>query len=363
MTSKTFWIILSFTQNVLDMIKGDHQPVSATLKEIAQRVNRSVTTVSRALAGYDDVSETTREQVRRVALELGYEPNIIAQQLQKRRTDTIALILPTFGPRFSDPFFSEFLAGVGNEAARHGFDLLVSTRAPGPEEELAYLKNIRSRRVDGFVILRTRRQDARIALLLEQHYPFVAFGRIAGDNNFPLVDEDGELGVRLVVNHLIEQGHTRLGCIAAPAELMFAQYRLQGFVNTLETRGLAVDPALIIEGDLTQRAGREVGGRLLDMPNPPTAIVACNDLMALGAMSAAQERGLVVGQDVAITGFDDTPWAENAHPPLTTVHQPIYKIGSMVCEMLVNLIKGEPLAEQQIILQPTLVIRQSSGKG
>jgi LacI family transcriptional regulator len=334
--------------------------MSATLKEIAERVGRSVTTVSRALAGYEDVSPATREQVRQVALELGYEPNIIARQLQKQRTDTIGLILPTFGPRFSDPFFSEFLAGVGNEAARQGFDLLVSTRAPGAEEEETYLKNIRSRRVDGFIIVRTRRHDPRITLLQNNNYPFASFGRMEGKNDFPLVDEDSELGVRLVVNHLIEQGHTRLACIAASADFMFAYYRLEGFINTLEAHALPVDPAWIVEGDLTQRAGREIGGRLLDLPHPPTAIVACNDLMALGAMSAAQERGLVVGQDVAITGFDDTPWAENAHPPLTTVHQPIYQVGTMVCEMLAKVIRGETVAQQQIILQPSLVIRQSS---
>ncbi len=98
-----------------------------TLKDIAEKVNRSVTTVSRALAGYDDVSESTREQVRQVALELGYEPNLTARQLQQQRTDTLALIMPTFGPRFTDPFFGEFLAGVGNAAAEQGFDLLVST--------------------------------------------------------------------------------------------------------------------------------------------------------------------------------------------------------------------------------------------
>jgi LacI family transcriptional regulator len=335
--------------------------MSVGLKEIARRVGRSVTTVSRALAGYDDVSEATREEVRRVALELGYEPNIIARQLQKQRTDTIALILPTYGPRFSDPFFSEFLAGVGNEAARQGFDLLVSTRSPGEEEEHAYLKNIRSRRVDGFILVRTRRRDPRISLLRKHNYPFVVFGRVEGANDFPLVDEDSELGIKLVVEHLIERGHSRLAFIAASSDFMFAHYRLSGFINTLQAHGLPVDATLIREGDLTQRAGREVGGWLLDLPHPPTAIVACNDLMALGAISAAQERGLVVGQEIGITGFDDTPWAEHAHPSLTTIHQPIYRIGAMVCEMLVQTIKGETLAEPQILLQPSLVVRQSSG--
>ena len=336
--------------------------MTVTLKSIAERVGKSVTTVSRALAGYDDVSEATREQVRQVALELGYEPNIIARQLQKQRTDTLALILPTFGPRFSDPFFSEFLAGVGNEAARHGFDLLVSTCAPGDEEAATYLKNIRSRRVDGFIIVRTRRQDARIAILQEYGYPFAAFGRVEGSNDFPLVDEDCELGIRLVVDHLVEAGHTRLACIAAPSDLMLAHYRLKGFVDALETHGLPVDAELIIEGNLTQQSGREVGEQLLSRSDPPTAIVTCNDLMALGAMSAAQERGLVVGRDVSITGFDDIPPAEHAHPPLTTVRQPVYRIGGVVCQMLVKVIKGEEIQERQVILQPSLVVRQSSGR-
>lgn len=335
--------------------------MTVTLKDIAERVGRSITTVSRALAGYEDVSESTRREIEKVAQELGYEPNIVAQQLQKRRTDTIALIMPTFGPRFSDPFFSEFLAGVGNEAARQGFDLLVSTRPPGSQEEQTYLKAIRSRRVDGFIIVRTRRQDARISLLRQHNFPFAVFGRVETDNNFPLIDEDSETGTALVVKHLIELGHTRLACIAAPSDLMLSYYRLKGFVDTLTAHGLIVDDRLVVEGDLTQRSGREVAAQLLDLSNPPTAIVACNDLMALGAMNTAQERGLVVSKDISISGFDDIPLAEHAHPPLTTLHQPIYKIGTMVCQMLIRVITGEPEANQQIILQPSLMVRQSTG--
>jgi LacI family transcriptional regulator len=335
--------------------------VAVTLKDIAEYVGKSVTTVSRALAGYDDVSKATQAQVRQAALELGYEPNLIAQQLQKQRTDTLALILPTYGPRMSDPFFSEFLAGVGNEAAKQGFDLLVSTRAPGEEEDKAYLKNIRSRRVDGFIIVRTRRQDPRIALLLEYNYPFVAFGRVEGENNFPLVDEDGESGMRLVAEHLISRGHRRIACITAPANFTFAYYRLKSYVDTLQVHQLPLDPQLVIEGDLTQRSGREVGAQLLDLPDPPSAIIACNDLMALGALSAVQARGLEVGRDIAIAGFDDITPAEHSYPPLTTIRQPIYDIGTMLCRMLIDVIKGKQIAEPQVILHPTLVVRQSSG--
>jgi DNA-binding LacI/PurR family transcriptional regulator len=164
-----------------------------------------------------------------------------------------------------------------------------------------------------------------------------------------------------VVNHLLEQGHTRIAFIAAPPDLMFTHYRLQGYIQALKTHNLPVDETLIVEGDLTQRAGRQAAQQLLDLPDPPTAIAACNDLMAIGAMSMAQERGLVVGKDIAITGFDDIPWAEHTHPPLTTAHQPIYDIGAMVCEMLIKTINGETLVERKIILQPSLVIRQSSG--
>ena len=133
-----------------------------TLKDVAEKVGRSVTTVSRALHDYDDVSLETKALVRKVADELGYTPNINAQRLQKQKTDTIGFVIPTYGPRFTDPFFSEFLAGIGNTAARLGYDILVSTHPIGEEELISYQRKVRSYRVDGFVIVRTRRHDSRI---------------------------------------------------------------------------------------------------------------------------------------------------------------------------------------------------------
>lgn len=335
--------------------------MTATLKEIARRTGKSITTVSRALADYDDVSPDTRALVRRVADELGYTPNLLARRLQKRRSDTIGLILPTFGPRFSDPFFSEFLAGVGNAAAEHGYDLLVSTQAPGERELQVYRQKVQSRQVDGFVIVRTRRQDARIRLLREAGFPFVAFGRTEGDLDFPFVDVDGTQGMRSVVEHLIGLGHRRIACLAPPPELLFAEHRLAGLHQAMAVHGLSLFEHQVLLGDLTQKSGFEAATRLLDASARPTAIAACNDLMALGAMSAIQKRGLEVGKDIVVTGFDDIPMAEHSHPPLTTVHQPIYQIGKMVCEMLVRLIQGENLTRSQVILEPALVVRQSCG--
>lgn len=332
-----------------------------TLKDIANATGKSITTVSRALNNYDDVSADTKILVNKVAKELGYSPNTWAQRLQKQHTDTIGLVIPTFGPRFSDPFFSELLAGIGNRAAQLGYDMLVSTRAPGEEEKAAYRAAIKGRRVDGFVLVRTRRQDERVTCLQESDFPFVAFGRAEEKLDFPYVDEDGTHGMRSVIRHLTELGHKKIACIAPPPELMFAHYRLQGFKEGLAEASLPADDSLIKTGNLTQRDGYQQACELLDSASPPSAIAACNDLMAFGAMSAAQERGLVVGEDISITGFDDIPMAEYSHPPLTTLHQPLYQIGGMVCEMLIKLIQGEPLEERYVLLKPELIVRQSSG--
>jgi LacI family transcriptional regulator len=334
--------------------------MTVTLKDIAQRVGKSVTTVSRALHDFDDVSPKTKAKVHSVAEELGYTPNIHAQRLQKKRTDTIGFIMPTYGPRFSDPFFSEFLSGIGNQAANLGFDLLVSTRPPGTMELKAYQKNISSPQVDGFIIVRTRQQDQRIKFLSQMEIPFVAFGRMLDHNDYAYVDEDGEYGMELITCHLADLGHKRIGYLDAPAEFMFGYYRRQGFLAGLKGNNLEVDDSLMVTGDLTQRAGYQLALDLLTGEDPPTAIVACNDLMALGAISAAQTLGMEVGEDIAITGFDNIPLAEHCHPPLTTVHQPIYQIGEMVCEMLIKQIRAEPIEQEQIILQPSLMVRQSS---
>ncbi|MBS1253490.1 MAG: Catabolite control protein A [Anaerolineales bacterium] len=331
-----------------------------TLRDIAQETGYSVTTVSRALNDYDDVSPKTRRTICETAERLGYHPNITAQHLQRQRTDTLGFIIPTTGPRFSDPFFTEFLAGIGNEASAQGYDLLVSTHSAGPGELDVYRRFVRGKRVDGLLVVRTRRHDSRISYLLEQHFPFVAFGRTECNGNFPFVDEDGRAGIARATQHLIDHGHRRIAFIAADQDLMFGHERLRGYTDTMRENNLPVDDGLIVEGDLSQRSGRRAARRLLDLPETPTAIMASNDLMALGAMATVQAHGFEVGKDVAVTGFDDIPLAEHSHPPLTTVRQPIYRIGEMVCQVLVDLIRGGPLKRRHVILEPTLIVRQSS---
>ncbi len=337
--------------------------MTATLKDIAHIVGVSVTTVSRGLAGYSDVSEETRSRIKSVAAELGYVPNITAQRLQKQRTDTLGFIMPTFGPRFSDPFFSEFIAGIGNEAAAHHYDLLVSAHAPDSEgERNAYLRAVKKGWVDGLIVVRTREDDSRIQLLCEHEFPFVAFGRTSDSLEFPYVDEDSATGMRLLVQHFIDLGHKRIAFISPPSGLMFGRYRLQSFYDTMQANGLAVQPEWIVISDMTQRGGAEAVQPLLALNPQPTAIIGGNDLMAIGAINRIQQEGLRAGVDIAVGGFDDIPLAAYITPPLTTIHQPIYEIGKATCAMLIDVVNGRSPQNPHTLLTPTLIVRESSGK-
>lgn len=377
LTSKTFRIILKrhpkrFGNLVLEnshktavhkfaiLLKGIVMPV--TLKDIAREVGLSVTTVSRALAGYSDVAAETRQRIEQTALAMGYSPNITARRLQKQRTDTLGFIMPTFGPRFSDPFFSEFIAGIGNEAAVQDYDLLVSTHPPDSEEEQrAYQKAIRRGWIDGLIVVRTRVNDSRIRLLCEHNFPFVAFGRTDDELEFPYVDEDGRAGMKLLTQHFIDLGHRRIGFITPPPGLMFGRYRRQGFEETMAENGLQIEPNWIVAGDMTQRGGAESVEQLLTLASPLTAIICGNDLMAVGALNRIHQSGLQVGKDIALGGFDDIPLAAFVNPPLTTIHQPIYEIGRKTCALLIDVINGRAPENPSTLLTPTLIIRESSG--
>lgn len=335
--------------------------MAATLKDIAGKLGISITTVSRGLAGYDDVAAETRQRILETASDLGYRPNLLARRLQKRRTDTLGFIMPTFGPRFSDPFFSEFIAGIGNEAAEQEYDLLVSTHAPESEEEKqAYARATQRGWVDGLIVIRTRKNDSRILHLHEHNFPFVVFGRTDVPFEYPYVDEDGVAGMQLLVQHLADLGHRRIGFIMPPAGLMFSQYRLQGYYETMAANNLPVVPEWIVEGDLTQRSGAEAAQQLLAVTPQVTAVICGNDLMAMGAINQIQQAGLTVGVEMAVAGFDDIPSSAFVNPPLTTLHQPIYDIGRQTCAMLIDIVNGRAPQNQRVLLTPTLIVRASS---
>lgn len=333
--------------------------MKVTLKTIAESAGVSITTVSRALAGYDDVNAATRARVIAIAERLGYEPNLAARHLRSKQTHTIGMVIPLTS-YFSDPFFMELLAGVGRQAADYGYDLLLSAQQPGEGELSAYRRMVASSRIDGMVLARVLSHDPRIAFLNDVGHPFVAFGCSESGDSYPYIDVDGAAGLRRVVNHLAEQGHQRIAIILPPRAVAFAARRYEGYLRGLRDAGLEPEDALQAEGNLTPESGYSAALRLLDQARPPTAIAACNDLMAIGAMQALQTHGLEPGRDVAVTGFDDIPQAASTTPPLTTVRQPIYQIGRQALEMLIRVIRHEPLDEPHILIEPELIIRESS---
>ena len=334
--------------------------MTVTLKDIARQVNRSVTTVSRALHDCADVSPETRDLVKYTAAQLGYAPNVVAQRLQKQRTETIGLILPHHGPRLSDPSFGDMLTGVVDAIAGAGLDLLISSAGDVPDETPLYRQRIGSRRVDGFWVVRTRCHDPRIRYLIEQGAAFVACGRVMEAWDFPYVDVDYKHGMRSLVQHLCQLGHRRIAFVTGWSDLTSVHHQRQSFVQSVSELGLDDDPELIVEGEMSQHGGYRAAQVLFSQRQPATAIIASTDLMALGVMSAAQDQGLEVGSDVAVAGFDDIPLAETAHPTLTTVRQPAYQMGQLAGQMLAALAQGQPIARPRVLLQPSLIIRQST---
>lgn len=338
--------------------------MTITIRDVANRLNLSITTVSRALDGYDDVAEETRRLIIRTAHEMGYVPNQAARQLRRRRSDTIGYILPADTPRFADPFFAEFIAGLGVEAYAHGFDLLVSTAPPGSEiERQAYERWVHGRKVDGMVLNRLFLRDWRVQYLAQIEFPFVTLERSLDAFDYPSVEVNGRLWFKRLIDHLVSLGHRRIAYIGAGSELKIQADRFEGYRDGLESHGIVFDAGLAAEGDLTSEGGYRACVRLLGLPEPPTAIACVDDMTAMGALHAARELGRTVGRELAIAGFDGIEGFEHTQPPLTTINQPVYQIARRLVQMLAAQIAGKPLEEKLVQIEPRLEIRQSTTGG
>lgn len=336
--------------------------MSVTIRDVAKRLNLSIYTVSRALDGYDDVADSTRVRVVEMAKEMGYTPSRAARQLRRKRADAIGYILPAGGPHFTDPFFSLFMAGLGDEATSHDFDLLVSTASPDSEaEKRIYQRWVQGHLVDGLVLSRMRLHDWRADYLCQNQFPFAAHGRTVDCEDYPYIEMDSRTGFHMLVNHLVERGHRRLAYIGAPEIFTLQADRFDGYREGLADAGIAFDPTLVSEGDLSRNGGYQAAQHLLELENPPTAIMCVNDLTAVGVLRAAHERNLVVGRDLAVTGYDGTDDSEHAQPPLTTLKQPVYETARQLASLLITQIQGEKVSVMRRINQPELIIRASTG--
>ena len=237
--------------------------------------------------------------------------------------------------------------------------MLVSTCIPGPDEQQVYQRLI-SGRVDGMIVARPRCQDARIELLLKKNNPFVVVGKVNLANDILTVADDAAEAARMAVEHLLEQGHERLALINTPPDLVFSTEFISGFRQAMDKAGLPVNEDFLTHSDFTQKDGYRAAQILLTKPEIPTAIVAADDMIALGAMAAAQDQGFEVGQDLLVTGYGDAILAEYAQPPLTTVHRSTYGLGQQAVRMLITRLRGERIENEYVVLKPSLVIRQSS---
>ena len=339
-------------------LKSDKDEV--TLKDIAEVVGKSVAAVSRALNDYDDISPDTRAYIKQVAQEMGYKPNLLAQRLQKRATDSLGLILPVLSPRNADPFFSELLGGIANEATTQGFDLLVSTCTQGDEENQAYSRLIEGRRVDGIIVAHPRWHDTRISLLTEQQIPFIIVGAVLPELKHLCVTDDVTEGATQIVNHLIAQGHTKIALINTTLDLISSSNFLAGFQKAMLNAGLTINQNWLESCNTTPKDGYQTAQLLFSRVETPTAIVTADDVLALGVIAAAHDQGLEVGHDLAVTGYGDILLAEHSHPPLTTIERPTYTLGQHACRLLINRLRNQSLGPETVLFKPSLVIRQSS---
>jgi LacI family transcriptional regulator len=335
--------------------------MTVTIKDVARKLNLSITTVSRALDGYADVAEETRTRVQLAARELGYMPNRSARQLRRKRAETIGFILPTSTPRFSDPFFAEFISGLGDGLAQENYDLLVSMAPPGEEaERQAYQKWVQGMRVDGFVLNRMHLHDWRVQYLGEHLVPFVALERTLDPVSFNFIEVDGQAGLMKMIHHLVEMGHRRIAFVGGPPHLTLQANRFAGYRAGLVDAGIPLLPELVVEADLTRAGGYHAGLHLLQLQQPPTAIACVNDLTAVGVVHAASERGLRVGPELAVSGFDGVDESEHSNPPITTLSQPVYDIARRLVRMLIQELSDETPDERQVRLVPELVVRDST---
>jgi DNA-binding LacI/PurR family transcriptional regulator len=335
-----------------------------TLKQVAIRAGVSYQTVSKVLNGKVRVSKETENRIRQAVQILGYHPNLIARSLRSQRSQTIGYSWVPDPYGLASPILDSFLQGMSQAAQSAGYSLLVFLQGQGAEWMIAYQELIATNRVDGFVVSSVEYNDPRLQFLQDRKIPFVAFGRSNSGWSFPYVDIDGAAGMRMVVEHLIASGHLRIAALALPADSRVGQNRMDGYLAALHAAGIYPAEEWIARGEGNFKFGRQAADRWLAMPaeQRPTAIVAFNDLMATGAMQAIREKGLQVGTDVAITGFEDNPMSRYLSPALTSVSQPVREAGQEAVSILLGILNQSPVENTTVLLHPELVIRESSSR-
>lgn len=331
------------------------------IEEFAQRIGLSVSTVSKALNGYADVSEATRERVLRSARRLGYSPNPLGRRLRQKSSDAIGFVLSPPQTGFAHPFFLNMLVGIDEGLRETDYHLIITT-AHSLESELdTFTRLVEKQHVDAMIFSRTLRDDPRIAYLQKRRIPFATFGRSEGGKPFPYVDIDYAAAGREGVLRLFGRGHRRIALVNSPTYYMFGNLRRQGYEAAVRECGLAVDPDLYAEEDITEDGGVRGLQRVMRAVPAPTAVLCAHDLTAIGVMRALVAAGKRPGKDVAVIGSDDDPIGRYCDPPLTTFSAETRRAGRRIMELLLAAMQGTPAKSLQEVWPPKLIARASDG--
>ena len=333
------------------------------LKELARQLGLSQTTVSRALNGYPEVSEATRQRVNEAAGRLGYRPNANAIRLATGRVGAIGVALPLERSLHFGPHTSEFLSGIGERLAQDDIDILV-TPIDADDEVPVYRRLAASKRVDVVILSAPTPSDARIKTLAELGMPFILHGRTESRVPHAWLDIDNEGAFHRATSHLLDLGHRRIAMVNGPAEQTFAIHREKGFRDALIERGVMPDPRLIASGRFTDEVGFRHAQNFLDQRPRPTAILAGSMMTALGVFRAIRTSGLTLGKEVSMIAHDDVfPYlnADNMVPSMSTTRSSIRAAGFRIGELALQLLAGKPVETIHELWPVELVLRQSSG--
>ncbi len=341
-------------------------PGRVKLDQLADHLGLSKSTVSRALNGYTDISESTRKRVQTTARKMGYRPLSHAQAIRTGRVRAIAMVINSEEPDRHNPFLQDFLAGACEAASASDWTMTIST-AKSEKDMLDVLgRLVEERKADGFILPRTEVDDARVKYLQELKVPFIMYGRTGygqadWQDETSWFDISGESATRDAVGRLVDFGHTRIGYVGSDPKFNYSHLRRDGYLEGLKIAGLPADPELFREGARTREEGAVEARALLTLNHPPTAIVFATDLAALGCYSVCAELGLEVGQDVSILGYDGIPECQYVSPGLTTFSVDSKRAGERLATMLISQTRGEAPTDLREISEAVLIERNSDG--
>jgi LacI family transcriptional regulator len=333
------------------------QPLKVTIRDVAARAGVHPATVSRALsvATRHQVNADTARRVIDAAQALGYEPDLTARTLRTGRTATAGVMVPDL----TNPLFPPIVRGIEDYLAEQDFTALIANTDNDAERERRVLRALQARNVDGFILMTAHQNDKTLATLIRSQTPVVTVNRVAAGPDVSSVSADDVAGINAVVDHLVELGHTRIAAIAGPRSLSTGRARNRAFAARLHVHGLEPH-GMIFARAFSEAEGRRCMHDLLAGDTDATAVVAANDMLAVGCLDAMRERGLRCPRNMSITGFNDMLFMDKLNPPLTTVRIPQTAMGTEAARILLDRLLGRTTATQHAILPVSLVVREST---